>query len=180
MAEANVSPPQPGWLQIALVGRRPRTTLLRILALALVCCVVFNFFLWPIRVEGISMEPTYHNHHVNCVNRLAYQFHEPQRGDVVSICFSKPVGWFSKPSEMLMKRIIALPGESLSFHEGHAYINGKLLDEPYLKQPCDWEHAPILCGPDQYYVVGDNRSMPFEMHTQGRAERDRIVGKLLL
>ncbi len=81
---------------------------------------------------------------------------------------------------MLMKRIIGLPGETVSFHDGHAYINGELLDEPYVKLPCDWEHEPILCGPNQYYVVGDNRSMPFEYHTQGRAERDRIIGKSLL
>ena len=56
----------------------------------------------------------------------------------------------------------------------------ELLDEPYLKNPCDWEHEAFTCGPDQYYVVGDNRSMPFEFHTQGRVERDHIVGKVLL
>jgi len=55
-----------------------------------------------------------------------------------------------------------------------------LLDEPYVKNACDWEHEPIKCGPDQYYVVGDNRSMPFENHMQGLAERDHIVGKVLL
>ncbi len=170
---------EPGWLQVALIGRRPRTTLLRILVLSVVCFITFKFVLLPIRVEGISMEPTYHNHRVNCVNRLAYLRHEPQRGDVVSIRFSRPDN-FSTPSEMLMKRIIALPGESVSFHEGHAYINGQLLDEPYVKSACDWEHEPVQCGPDQYYVVGDNRSMPFELHTQGRAERDRIIGKLFL
>jgi signal peptidase I len=81
---------------------------------------------------------------------------------------------------MYMKRIIGLPGETVAFHDGHAYINGRLLDEPYVKSSCDWEHEPIQCGPDQYYVVGDNRSMPFEFHTQGRAERNRIVGKLFL
>jgi signal peptidase I len=81
---------------------------------------------------------------------------------------------------MLMKRIIGLPGETISFHDGHAYINGQLLAEPYVKKLCDWEHGPIQCGPDEYYVVGDNRSMPFEYHMQGLATRDRIVGKVLL
>lgn len=170
---------KPGWLQIIVIGRRPRATLVRIVVLAAVCFVVFNFILWPIRVDGISMEPTYHDRHMNCVNRLAYLWHEPQRGDVVAIRYSD-TGLFSKPHRMLMKRIIGLPGETVSFHEGHVYINGKLLDEPYLKKDCDWEHGPIQCGPDQYYVVGDNRSMPFELHTQGRAERERIMGKVLL
>ena len=175
----NDSSAKPGWLQIVVIGRRPRNTLLRILALSVICFVVFKFILIPIRVEGISMEPTYHNHHINCVNRLAYRHHEPQRGDVVSIRFSQPEK-FATPSEMLMKRIIGLPGETVSFHEGHAYINGQLLDEPYVKSGCDWEHEPVQCGPDQYYVVGDNRNMPFDFHVKGRVERDHIIGKVFL
>jgi len=179
MQDESNSAARPGWLQTIVVGRRPKATLVRILILVAVSVVTFKFVLLPIRVDGISMEPTYHDHRINCVNRLAYLGHEPQRGDVVAIRFSRP-GSFSAPREMLMKRIIALPGESVSFHGGHAYINGQMLDEPYLKFTCDWEHEPIQCGPDQYYVVGDNRSMPFEYHTQGRAERDRIIGKVML
>lgn len=173
------SPAKPGWLQIVLVGRRPRATLVRIVVLVAVCVVVFKFVLLGIWVDGISMEPTYHNHRINFVNRLAYWRHGPQRGDVVAIRFSDP-GAFARPHDMLMKRIIGLPGETVSFHEGHAYINGELLDEPYLKNSCDWDHGPIVCGTNEYYVVGDNRSMPFEYHTQGRATRDHIIGKVLL
>lgn len=161
------------------IGRRPRNTLIRVLVLVLVCFVLFKFFLLPIRIEGISMEPTCRNGKISCVNRLAFLRHEPQRGDIVSVRLSAP-GGFATPSLMYMKRVIAMPGETISFQGGHAYINGKLLDEPYIKLPCDWEHDPIQCGPDQYYVVGDNRSMPFRLHEQGRADRHRIVGKLLL
>ena len=49
-----------------------------------------------------------------------------------------------------------------------------------MKLPCDWEHEPEQVGPDQYYVVGDNRDMPWGDHTHGRAPRDRIMGKVLL
>lgn len=177
--DTNNSSAKPGWLQIVLIGRQPKATLVRIVVLVAAIMVAYKFVLFPIRVDGISMEPTYHNHRINCVNRLAYWLHEPQRGDVVAIRFSDP-GSFSTPHQMLMKRIIGLPGETVSFHEGHAYINGDLLDEPYVKNPCDWEHGPIQCGTNEYYVVGDNRSMPFEYHMQGRAERERIVGKVLL
>lgn len=179
MQETNRSASKPGWLQIVLVGRRPRNTLLRILVLVSASAVARAFVFLPIRVEGISMEPTYHNHKIDCVNRWAYVWHAPQRGDVVAIC-RPDLSRFSEPTEMLMKRIIGLPGETVSFHAGHAYINGKLLNEPYLKTPCDWEHGPILCGPHQYYVVGDNRCMSFEDHTQGRAAREQIIGKVLL
>jgi signal peptidase I len=164
---------KPHWLQVLAVGRRPSVTLLRILILVIVCLVMFKLILLPIRVEGISMEPTYHNHAVNFINRLAYWRHEPQRGDIISVRLAGE-------SVMLMKRIIALPGETLEFHGGKTFINGRPLDEPYLKTKCNWEHEPIQCGPDQFYVVGDNRSMPFELHTQGRAVRERIIGKLLL
>ena len=179
MQDTNRSAAKPSWLQIVLIGRRPRFTLVRILVLVIVAFVTKEFVLLPIRVEGISMEPTYRNHKIDCVNRLAYLWCQPKRGDVVGIRYSDP-GLLSDPAQMLMKRIIGLPGESVSFHEGHVYINGHLLDEPYLKTSCDWEHDPILCGPDQYYVVGDNRSMPYEYHVQGLARRDHIIGKVLL
>ena len=70
--------------------------------------------------------------------------------------------------------------ETVSFAGGKTFINGKFLDEPYLKFNCDWEAEPIQCSANEFYVVGDNRSMPFTFHTQGRAERERIVGKLFL
>ena len=169
----NVNDPRPHWLRVLAVGRRPKATLVRIAVLVVTCFVTFKFILLPIRVEGISMQPTYHTGEIDCVNRLAYLRHEPQRGDVVSVRLAGT-------SVMYLKRIIGLPGETVAFHGGRAFINGQPLDEPYVKFRCDWEHEPIQCGPDQYYVVGDNRSMPFELHTQGRADRDRIIGKILL
>lgn len=165
--------PKPHWLRVLAIGRRPRATLIRIAVLVVVCFVTFKFCLLPVRIQGISMEPTCRNGQVNFVNRLAYLRHEPQRGDIVSVRFAGT-------SIMYMKRIIALPGETLEFHAGRAYINGRLLDEPYLKTACDWEAGPFLCSATQYYIVGDNRSMPFILHEQGRAERERIMGKLLL
>jgi signal peptidase I len=173
VSSTNDPPASPHWLQVLCIGRRPKATLVRIAVLVVTCFITFKFILLPIRIEGISMLPTYHNNQIRCLNRLAYLRHEPRRGDIVSV---RMAGL----SYMYMKRIIGLPGETVSFRNGHACINGQPLDEPYLKFSCDWEKPPVVCGPNQYYVVGDNRSMPFEFHTQGRAERDHIVGKLLL
>jgi signal peptidase I len=170
--EASYQPP-PGWLRVLTIGRRPKATLVRVLVLIGGCGIVFGFCLVPIRIDGISMLPTYHTGQINFVNRLAYLRHEPRRGDLVSIRYAGR-------SVMLMKRIIALPGETIAFVNGRAHINGQPLAEPYVKLPCAWNTDPIPCGPDQYYVVGDNRSMAFELHTQGRADRERIIGKLLL
>jgi signal peptidase I len=167
--------------QILAVGRNPKRTLARAAVLAVVCVVVFKFVLLPVRVEGISMAPTYSDHSVNFLNRLSYLRHEPQRGDVVGIRLNLPPtnGW-TAPHIMYLKRIIGLPGETISFVDGRARVNGQTLDEPYEKGPCDWNMAPVTLGQDEYFFVGDNRSMPKEFHTCGKTARSRIVGKALL
>ena len=160
-------------MRVLFIGRRPKLTLTRLAVLVVSCFIVFKFILLPIRIDGVSMLPTYHTGQFNLVNRLAYLRHEPQRGDVVSIRLAGP-------SIMLMKRVIGLPGETVAFHHGHAFINDRQLDEPYLKLPCDWDSPPVTLHADQYYVVGDNRSMAVEDHTHGATQRARIAGKVLL
>ena len=163
------------WLRTAFIGRHPERTLRRVAVLVvagLVVFVVFSCLLLPIRVEGISMLPTYRNRQFNLVNRLSYCRHEPQRGDVVAI---RTTGFHI----MYLKRIIGLPGERVAFHRGHVTINGQVLSEPYLKFACDWELPPEVLGPDEYFLVGDNRSMPPGEHFMFKASRARIVGKVL-
>jgi signal peptidase I len=165
---------EPSLLTRVLIGRKPKRTLVRIVVLVVVSFLVFKFVLLPVRVEGGSMLPTYKDKGVNFINRQAYLFHEPRRGDVVGIRL------LAGGHIMYLKRIVGLPGETVAFHNGCLYIKGKLLDEPYVKLPGDWEREPEQDGPDQYYVVGDNRDMPWGDHIHGRATRDRIVGKVLL
>lgn len=166
--------PRTHWLQVITVGRSPRNTLIRIAVLIPVCYVLFHFILLPVRVDGISMEPTYHDRSFNLVNRLAYLWHEPQRGDVVSVR-----AWAGFHL-MLLKRIIGLPGETVAFDHGRVLINGQVLNEPYEKWSSDWTLPPEKLGPGQYFIVGDNRTMPWQDHVFGRVDRDRIVGKVLL
>jgi len=166
-----------GWLKNLAVGRNPRRTVVRAFVLAVVCVVVFKYVLLPVRVAGISMEPTYSDHSVNFVNRLSFLRHEPRRGDVVGIRMTPPNE--SSPHIMLLKRVLGLPGETISFVDGHPRVNGQLLDEPYEKGPSDWRVTPVILGPNEYFVVGDNRSMPQLDHTFGRTDRNRIVGKAL-
>jgi signal peptidase I len=163
----------PPWLRTVLIGRNPKRTAIRIVVLIVVSIIVFRFILLPIKVEGLSMMPAYKANRVNFVNRVAYLFHAPARGDVVAIRTSGI-------SIMFMKRIIALPGETVSFHNGHAMINGNELEEPYVRYACNWELPPRVLGQDEYYFVGDNRAMPAADHTQGIASRAKIVGKVLL
>jgi signal peptidase I len=168
-----------GWFRIAVIGRNPKVTLARIAVLVLTCVVVFKFILLPVRVEGISMLPTYPDRSVKFINRLAYLWHGPRRGDVVGIRLSGTNVFYRVPGVMYMKRVIGLPGETVGFANGRLLINRTVLDEPYVKNPCDWNCAPITVGSNQYYVAGDNRSMPQEYHEHGKAEKEQIVGKVL-
>jgi signal peptidase I len=124
------------------------------------------------------MAPTYATHSFTFVNRLAYLRHEPRRGDVVGIRLTQET--WTLPHIMYFKRIVGLPGEEVFFANGRLFINGRPLAEPYEKGPCDWNVPAVTLGADEYFVVGDNRSMPQEEHVFGKAQRGRIVGKALL
>lgn len=172
MKPAEVQAPTPWWMRL-LVGRRPAWTLARAFLWVVVAVIIFKFMLVPVKVQGISMAPTYQDGRVNFINRLSYRFHPPQRGDVVGIRF---VGMHA----MLLKRVIALPGERISIRDGVVYINGDPLDEPYVKRfNNEWERDEEVLPPNEYLVIGDNRSMRQSEHTHGRVSGDRIVGKVL-
>src|SRR5262245_50598120 len=190
-------PGRPSWLRTILIGRRPKWTFIRIVVLVMTCYIVFGFLFLVIRIEGPSMLPTYSTGRINVVNRLAYARKEPCRGDVVAIRlsgteynarefvhdlmrFRLSSDRLARPSVMYMKRIVGLPGETLQFIEGRLFVDGKALDEPYVKSRCRWEMPARTLGPDQYFVVGDNRVMAIDDHEHGVPLRNHIVGKVLL
>jgi signal peptidase I len=168
--------PRPHWLHLLTYGRNPRTTLIRTAILVIVCYIIFfsHLVLRPVRVDGISMQPTYKDRSVNFINLLAYKWHEPRRGDVVMVRFA------AGEHGMLLKRIVGLPGETVAFDGGRILINGEPLDEPYEKWPSDWTLPPRLLGTNEYFIVGDNRTMRWQDHTFGKVDRERILGKALL
>jgi signal peptidase I len=168
-------PPAPSWWRVVAFGRKPRATALRSavwlgvgLGLVFLCTVVAR----PVRVSGISMEPTYHNGSFNFINRAAYWWGEPRRGDVVGYAFTGQ-------HAMLLKRIIGLPGETIQLRGGRVFINGEELDEPYLVHRVRWNTKPVTLKEDEYYLIGDNRGMPQENHDFGRGNRGKIIGKAL-
>jgi signal peptidase I len=157
-----------GWRRLVF-GRNPKFTLIRLVATILLFAVLFTFVFIPIRVTGISMLPTYRDGQLNLVNKLAYRSRPPRRGDVVAI--------WATGRALLLKRVIGLPGEHVIFREGVVEIDGEPLSEPYLKlKPAPW-NEPFAIGPDEYLVVGDNRTMPAGFHTHFIVERWRIAGK---
>lgn len=171
--QAGSRKPSPPWWRVALIGRDPRVTFIRLTITVVLIILIRQFALIPVRVKGISMLPTYKDGRFSLVNRLVFVFHSPRRGDIVAVRLR------AGENVMLMKRIVGLPGETVEFRDGELYVDGQLIPEPYLKLPSDWNEPPKLVGTNEYYIVGDNRSMPPVYHEHGCAERWQIVGKPL-
>ena len=164
--------PRPVWFRM-LVGKSPLTTLVRCAVVAALLLVTAKFVLLPVRVAGISMEPTFANNQFNLINRIAYLTGEPERGDIVGIRIAGN-------RALYMKRIIGLPGEIISIQGGQVHVDGSPLKETYVKKRANWNVAPVTLQPGEYYVIGDNREMAQDDHLFGRVERSRIIGRVAL
>ncbi len=134
--------------------------------------MIFGWVLTPIRVRGISMQPTYRDGALNLVNRVVFRIRAPARGDVVAIRLAGP-------SILYVKRIIALPSERVAIIGGVIEINGLPLAETYVKERQAWDVAEVTVGPREYFVIGDNRGMRVGDHDFGRVDARRILGKLV-
>src|SRR5579864_6573530 len=127
---------------------------LRDLILAVLLSFIVIVFLYqPVQVEGTSMMPHLSNHERIFINKFLYRFEPIQRGDIV-------VFWYPlDPTKSYIKRVVGLPGESVSIREGRVYVNGRMLPEPYIPPAyLDHQSYPVAnIEPDHYFVLGDHR-----------------------
>ncbi len=152
--------------------------LFKTILFVVVVTVLFDMAIPRSLVEGSSMQPTFYNDERLVISRINYLINKPERGDVVVFNTLDP----RKPQDMLIKRIIGLPGETVEIRDGAVYINGDLLDEPYIAEPC----RPTLCsdrrwelGDDEYFVMGDNRNHSNDSRAFGAVSYDHIVGMVI-
>lgn len=152
---------------------RAFVSLLQTVAFAAVLFVVVNLVTARIRVEGNSMEPSLHNGQFVVVNRLAYFLDPPERGDIVVFPF--PLN----EQRRFIKRVIGLPGDVVQVQDGHVYVNGDLINEPYLSNPPafsgEWQ-----VGFDEVFVLGDNRNNSQDSTDWGPLAIETIIGKAIL
>ncbi len=146
-----------------------RAFLLRILLLACATWLIFSFLLIPLRIEGQSMVPTYRDGSFTLCWRLQYLFSPPKRGDVVTVRFAGK-------NIMLLKRIVGLAGDTVSFRSGQLYINNNPVSEPYVIHKSKWQLAERRVKPGHVYVVGDNRGTSMQRHKFGQVKSERIIG----
>ncbi len=150
----------------------PRVTkkfIARVLIVAAVAYMFFGHLCLPLRMDGCSMEPTYHDGGVAFCWRLSYAFSQPDRHDVVVIRMAGP-------SVMLLKRVVAFEGETVEFREGRLLVNGEVLAEPYVQGPCDWNLESVQVRQGNVYVVGDNRAVSSDVHMFGQTALNRVMG----
>ncbi|MDZ4198254.1 MAG: signal peptidase I [Kiritimatiellia bacterium] len=154
-----------------LIGRHPRRTLRRALGLAIACVGLFGGILRPVRVNGLSMEPTVRHGTLRFVLLPSYTFSHPKRGDVVVIRMGGR-------RVMYLKRILATAGDRIAFESGELRINGEPSPEPYVVHAGEWTMPELRVPEGEVFVAGDNRSEPMEQHAAGRVRLNRIAGEM--
>ena len=147
---------------------------LKDILLAVVIAFLMVVFLYqPVKVEGTSMQPELLDQERIFVNKFVYHFEEIHRGDIV-------VFWYPKdPSKSFIKRVLGVPGDTISIREGQVYINGDLVEERYVPrgyQDAD-SYPPVRVRDGHYYVLGDHRNASNDSRSWGLVPRKYIYGK---
>ena len=159
-----------GWDTVKSVLREVvETVVLTLVIFFLIQTVVRNF-----RVVGTSMEPNLHTGEYLIVDKVSYRLGPPQRGDV--IVFEPPVS----AEGDYVKRVIGLPGELVEVQSGQVLVNGKAINEPYAVRPAAYSMDARRVGPDELFVLGDNRNMSSDSHSWGMLPMDKVVGKAIV
>jgi signal peptidase I len=144
--------------------------LLQTILIAGLLFLAVNLLTARIRVEGISMEPSLHEGQFVVVNRLAYRWQDPVRGDI--IVFNFPLN----PRRRFIKRVIGLPGETVRVENGEVFVNGLVLEEPYIAADPRYSGEWQLDG-DDVFVLGDNRNNSSDSQNWGALPLNDIIGK---
>ena len=165
----------------ANAGREIAGWVLTLAFAALLALLINSFVFFFARVEGSSMLGTLKDGEVLFVWRAGYVFGQPQRGDIV-ICHypkTKDGGYLDQKNTCYVKRVIGLPGDTVSIRQGTVYINGEALKESYLEtERIDSQSMEaVVLGEGEYFLMGDNRSDSTDSRRMGAVERGKILGK---
>ena len=153
------------------------STILYILVVLLGTWLIITFVGQRTSVSGSSMEPTLHHGDQLIMDKLTYHFSEPERFDIIVFPFRY------EENTYYVKRIIGLPGETVTIVDGKVYIDGseEPLDEPYLPEPMEGSFGPYVVPEGAYFMMGDNRnhSQDARYWTNTFVYEDQMVAKVI-
>jgi len=162
-------------------SENPLTEILRFSLIALIIVIPIRMFVaQPFIVSGASMQETFHSGEYLIVDQLSYDFHKPNRGDVIVFRYPRD------PSKFFIKRVIGLPGDTINIEGSTVRItnkefpNGKILNEPYIKSMAAGPTVNEVLGDREYFVMGDNRDQSSDSRVWGVLQEERIIGRAYL
>ncbi len=154
--------------------------IIKIVVAALLIVIPIRYFIFqPFFVKGQSMEPNFENGDYLIIDEISYRFQEPLRGEVV--VFKYP----QDPSQRYIKRIIGLPGETIIIEDGKVTIlnwqGSQVLDESgYLSSSIQTPgKVQITLAENEYFVLGDNRSVSADSRSWGPLPEEKIIGRVI-
>jgi signal peptidase I len=171
-----------------------RTAIDWVVTIAGAIAIVLAIKAWvvnPYRIPSSSMEPTLHcarpasgclahfsDRVLAC--RFCYRLHSPRRGDIVVFNVPELAKARCGAGGVFVKRVIGLPGDLWREKAGYVYINGKRLNEPYVKpERRDFmTKMPVKIDPAHYFMMGDNRQSSCDSRVWGTVPRKNIIGKV--
>ncbi len=137
------------------------------------------FLIQPFYVKGASMEPNFYDHEYLIIDELSYRMRDPMRGEIVVFRYPRD------PSQFFIKRVVALPGETVEVSGGQVviyndeYPNGKALDEEvYLDDELTQGKKKLTLGDEEYFVLGDNRDESLDSRSFGPVMRSEMIGRV--
>jgi len=157
---------------------------IKVVAISFAIIIPVRYFLiQPFYVKGMSMESNFHDHEYLIIDEISYRFRPIERGEVV--VFRYPLN----PQEYFIKRIIALPGESVQVKDSKVIIfneenpMGLVLPETYLDENMPTfsnSDDKLTLGADEYFVLGDNRTASKDSRSFGAVNKSFITGRVFL
>lgn len=173
----NSDPSQKGFL--TALGGHVVDFIQTLVVFGAIFALIYLFVAQPHRVSGSSMYPTFHNDDYILTDKISYKLHNPEKGDVIVLKNPR------NESEDFIKRVTAVPGDTLKVENNSVYVNGRLLKEPYLQPNIPTpsgsfltEGQQVKVGDNQYFVFGDNRTHSSDSREWGPVTREEIVGRV--
>lgn len=153
------------------------------IVIIIVVILIRTYLITPVIVRGASMSDTLENGEVLFLSKITYRVSDIKRFDIVVV--------EDLDSDLIIKRVIGLPGDSLEYKEGKLHINDKLIEEEYTNYTMDDFNVDSICEitdlecngiiPDNMYLVlGDNREVSADSRVKGLIKREQILGKTIL